>query len=82
MVHEQVRRCLAAPANLRLRAEIPYVAWPPWGDRQNEKYYDVYSSRADLMRRAYRATHTFIAMVWDGQRRLRPVGGQWVRVEA
>jgi hypothetical protein len=56
------------------------VAWPPWGDRQNEKCYDVYSTRADLMHRAYRATHTFIVMVWDGRRRLRPVGGQWVRV--
>ena len=39
----------------RLRAEIAWVSWPPWGDRQ--------SSRADLMRSAYRATHTYTVMV-------------------
>jgi hypothetical protein len=69
-----------AAVDERLRAEIAYVEWPPWGDRQNEKYYDIYSTRADIMRRAYRATHKLVVMVWDGRRWLRPVGGRWVQV--
>ena len=64
----------------RPKAEIPYVAWPPWGDRQSELFYDIYSSRADIMRRAYRATHRYIVMIWDGRRWLQSVDGQWVRV--
>ena len=69
-----------AAVDERLRAEVPWVSWPPWGDRQSELFYDIYSSHADLMRRAYRATHTLIVMIWNGRRWLRPVGGQWVRV--
>jgi hypothetical protein len=56
------------------------VSWPPWGDRQSELFYDIYSTHADLMRRAYRATHTYIVMIWDGRRWLQSVDGQWVRV--
>jgi hypothetical protein len=41
-------------------------------------FYDIYSRHADLMRRAYRATHSYVYMVWDGRRWLWPVGGQWV----
>jgi hypothetical protein len=46
-----------AAVDERLRAEIAWVSWPPWGDRQFELFYDIYSTHADLMRRAYRATH-------------------------
>jgi hypothetical protein len=69
-----------AAVDERLRAEVPWVSWPPWGDRQSELFYDIYSSHADLMRRAYRATHTLIVMIWNGRRWLRPAGGQWARV--
>jgi hypothetical protein len=31
------------------------------------------STHADLMRRAYRATHGLVYMVWDGRRWLQPV---------
>jgi hypothetical protein len=64
----------------RLRAEIAWVSWPPWGDRQSELFYDIYSTHADLMRRAYRVTHGYVYMVWDGRRWLQQVDGQWVRV--
>jgi hypothetical protein len=64
-----------AAVDERLRAEVAYVEWPPWGDRQYDKSYDIYSTRADVMRRAYRATHKLGVMVWDGRRWLRPVGG-------
>jgi hypothetical protein len=69
-----------AAVDERLRAEIAWVSWPPWGDRQSELFYDIYSTQADLMRRAYRATHSYVYMVWDGRRWLQQVGGQWVRV--
>jgi hypothetical protein len=32
------------------------------------------------MRRAYRATHGYVYMVWDGRRWLQSVAGQWVGV--
>ncbi len=64
----------------RLRAEIAWVAWPPWGDRQSELFDDIYSTHADVVRRAYRATDSHVYMIWDGRRWLRPCGGQWVRV--
>ena len=35
---------------------------------------------AHLMRRAYRATNSYVHMVWDGRRWLQQVDGQWVRV--
>jgi hypothetical protein len=45
-----------AAVDKRLRAEIAWVSWPPSGDRQSELFYDIYSTHAHLMRRAYRAT--------------------------
>jgi hypothetical protein len=51
-----------------------------WGDRESELFYDIYSSRADVMRRCYRATHSYVYMVWDGRRWLQAVDGQWVGV--
>jgi hypothetical protein len=69
-----------AAVDERLRAEIAYVEWPPWGDRQSELFYDIYSTHADLMRRAYRATHSYVYMVWDGRQWLQSVDGQWVGV--
>jgi hypothetical protein len=56
------------------------VSWPPWGDWQSELFYDIYSTHTDLMRRAYRATHSYVYMVWDGRRWLHKVDGQWARV--
>jgi hypothetical protein len=41
-----------AAVDERLRAEIPWVSWPPWGDRQSELFHDIYSTHADIMRRA------------------------------
>jgi hypothetical protein len=41
-----------AKVDERLRAEIAWVSWPPWADRQSELFYDIYSSHADIMRRA------------------------------
>jgi hypothetical protein len=35
----------------------------PWGDRQSELFYDIYSTHADLMRRAYLATHSYVYMI-------------------
>jgi hypothetical protein len=32
-----------AAVDERLEAEIAWVAWPPWGDRQGEDFYDIYS---------------------------------------
>ena len=64
----------------RLRAEIAWVSWPPWGDRQSELFYDIYSTHADVMRRAYRATHSYVYMVWDGRRWLQQVDGLWVGI--
>jgi hypothetical protein len=32
------------------------------------------------MRRAYRATHGYVYMVWDGRRWLQQVDGQWVHL--
>jgi hypothetical protein len=52
----------------------------PWADRQSELFYDIYSTHADLMRRAYRATHSYVYKVWDGRRWPQEVEGQWVRV--
>jgi hypothetical protein len=69
-----------AAVDERLRAEIAWVSWPPWGDRQSELFYDIYSTHADPMRRAYRATHGYVYMVWDGRGWLQSVDGQWVRV--
>jgi hypothetical protein len=69
-----------AAVDERLRAEIAWVSWPPWGDRQSELFYDIYSSHADLMRGCYRATHGYVQMVWDGRRWLQQVDGQWVGV--
>ena len=69
-----------AAVDERLRAEIAWVSWPPWGDRQSELFYDIYSSHADVMRRAYRATHGYVYMVWNGRRWLQQVDGQWVWV--
>ena len=69
-----------AAVDERLRAEIAWVSWPPSGDRQSELFYDIYSSRAEVMRRCYRATHSYIYMVWDGGRWLQQVDGQWAGV--
>ena len=67
-----------AKVDERLRDEVPWVSWPPWGDGQSELFYDIYSTQADLMRRCYRATHTYIVMIWDGRRWLQQVDGRWV----
>jgi hypothetical protein len=40
----------------------------------------IYSTHADVMRRAYRATHGYVYMVWDGRRWLQQVDGQWVGI--
>jgi hypothetical protein len=49
-------------------------------DRQSELFYDIYSTHAEVMRRAYRATHGYVYMVWDGRRWLQQVDGQWVHL--
>jgi len=69
-----------AAVDERLRTEIAWVSWPPWGYVQSELFYDIYSTHANLMRRAYRATHSYVYLVWHGRRWLQQVNGQWVRV--
>jgi hypothetical protein len=65
-----------------------FRSWPIEGQaadgvvrkRLLDKESMVSSSHTDLMRRAYRATHSYVYMVWDGRRWLQQVDGQWVRV--
>jgi hypothetical protein len=53
-----------AAVDERLRAEIAWVSRPPWGDQQSELFYDIHSTHADIMRRAYRATTA--TSTWSG----------------
>jgi hypothetical protein len=61
-----------------LREVMPWVSWPPWGEQTSGNWWEIHSTRADTMRRAYRATHPKIVAVWDGRRWLRPMKGRWV----
>ena len=33
-----------AKVDERLRDEVPWVSWPPWGDRQSELFHDIYTA--------------------------------------
>jgi hypothetical protein len=61
----------------RLRAEAPWVSWPPWGDRQCELFCDIYSSHADLMRRAL-PRHTRLRVHGVGWPAMATAGGRSV----
>ena len=61
-----------------LRRASPFVDWAPWAERPNGRWWEISSTRADLMRQAFRATRERVVAVWDGHRWLRPIDGRWV----